>query len=69
MPVGQQRADQGSNKDKKKDNRRRSGGAVPAAGGGVLNSPLAVGVGAAAIGGVTVWMLTRSSNPVSPATP
>ena len=66
--LDDQSADQGSNKDKKKD-RRRAGGAVPAAGGGVLNSPLAVGVGAAAIGGVTVWVLTRSSNPVSPATP
>jgi hypothetical protein len=61
-------SDQGSNKDKKKD-RRRGGGAVAAAGGGALNSPLAVGVGAAAIGGITVWVLTRSSNPVSPATP
>jgi hypothetical protein len=61
-------SDQGSTKDKKKD-RRRAAGAVPAAGGGVLNSPLAVGIGAAAIGGVTIWVLTRSSNPVSPATP
>jgi hypothetical protein len=61
-------SDQGDNKGKKKD-RRREGGAVPAAGGGVLNSPLAIGVGAAAIGGVTVWVLTRSSNPISPATP
>jgi hypothetical protein len=61
-------SDQGGNKDKKKD-RKRAGGAVPAAGGGMLNSPLAIGVGAAAIGGVTVWVLTRSSNPVSPVVP
>jgi hypothetical protein len=61
-------SDQAGDKDKKKD-RRRAGGAVPAAGGGMLNSPIAIGVGAAAIGGVTIWVLTRSSNPVSPATP
>jgi hypothetical protein len=61
-------SDQTGDKDKKKD-RRRAGGAVPAAGGGMLNSPIAIGVGAAAIGGVTIWVLTRSSNPVSPATP
>src|ERR1700726_1800919 len=61
-----EQSDQG---DKKKKDKKRGTGAVPAAGGGVLNSPIAVGVGAAAIGGVTIWVLTRSSNPVSPATP
>jgi hypothetical protein len=61
-----EQSDQG---DKKKKDKRRGTGAVPAAGGGVLNSPIAVGAGAAAIGGVTIWVLTRSSNPVSPATP
>src|ERR1700722_5667279 len=48
-------SDQGSDKDNKKKDRRRAAGAVPAAGGGVLNSPLAVGVGAAAIGGGWEW--------------
>jgi len=61
--------DQSDQADKKKKDKRRGTGAVPAAGGGVLNSPIAVGAGAAAIGGVTIWVLTRSSNPVSPATP
>jgi hypothetical protein len=60
-------SDQSNNRDKK--NKKRSTGAVPAAGGGVLNSPIAIGAGAAVIGGVTIWVLTRSSNPVSPATP
>ncbi len=55
--------------DKKKKEKKRTVGAVPAAGGGVLNSPIAIGVGAAAIGGVSIWVLTRSSNPVSPSTP
>ena len=58
-----------SDKGNRKRDRRRATGAVPAAGGGVLNSPIAIGAGAAAIGGVTIWVLTRSSNPVSPATP
>jgi hypothetical protein len=60
-------SDQGDKK--KKDKKHGTGGAVPAAGGGVLNSPIAIGAGAVAIGGVTIWVLTRSSNPVSPATP
>jgi hypothetical protein len=62
-----EQSDQGNKK--RKDTKRGNGGAVPAAGGGVLNSPIAIGAGAAAIGGVTIWVLTRSSNPVSPATP
>jgi hypothetical protein len=61
-----EQSDQG---DKKKKDKKRGTGAVPAAGGGVLNSPIAIGAGAAAIGGITIWVLTRSSNPVSPATP
>jgi hypothetical protein len=61
-----EQSDQNNNNKK---NKKRAAGAVPAAGGGVLNSPIAVGVGAAAIGGVTIWVLTRSTNPVSPATP
>jgi hypothetical protein len=62
-----EQSDQGNKK--RKDTKRGNGGAVPAAGGGVLNAPIAIGAGAAAIGGVTIWVLTRSSNPVSPATP
>jgi hypothetical protein len=62
------RDEQSDQRDRKKD-KRRGVGAAPAAGGGVLNSPIAIGVGAAAIGGVTIWVLTRSSNPMSPSTP
>jgi hypothetical protein len=56
-------------KDKDKKNKKRATGAAPAAGGGVLNSTTAVIVGAAAIGGVAIWVLTRDENPVSPSTP
>jgi hypothetical protein len=54
-------------KNKKKD--KKQTGAAPAAGGGVLNSTVAVAIGAAAVGGVTAWVLLKSDNPVSPATP
>jgi hypothetical protein len=60
-----EQTDQG---DKKKDDKRRTG-AAPAAGGGVLNSPIAIGVGGAIIVGVTTWVLLQGSNPVSPSTP
>jgi hypothetical protein len=52
-------------KKKKKD----AGGAIPGAQGGILSSPYAIGAGAAAIGGVAVWVLTRPDNPASPAIP
>jgi hypothetical protein len=55
-----------SDKKKKKD---RQVGAAPAAGGGILNSPIAVGIGAGAIAGVTAWVLIRSDNPASPSQP
>ena len=56
-----------NSKDKKK--KKRAAGAAPAAGGGTLNSPLAVGIGGAAIVGVTTWVLLQNDNPVSPSTP
>ncbi len=42
---------------------------VVAAQGAILNSPWAIGVGAAAIGGLTCWAVCRSDNPVSPTHP
>jgi hypothetical protein len=55
--------------NKKKKNRKVVAGATPAAGGGALNSPIAIGVGAGAIIGVTTWVLLQSSNPASPSKP
>jgi len=55
--------------DSTKKNKKRTTGAAPAAGGGVLNSNVAIGIGAAAIGGVTAWVLLQNSQPVSPSTP
>ena len=39
------------------------------AGGGILDNPIVVGVGAAAIVGVAVWVAVQSPNPASPAIP
>jgi hypothetical protein len=63
------RDEQSDKNDKKKKDKKQAAGAAPAAGGGVLNSTVAIGVGGAAILGVTAWVLLRSDNPVSPATP
>lgn len=49
-----------------KRSKRRPGGAAAAATGSVLDSPIAIGVGAAAIGGVLTWVLVQSDDPVSP---
>jgi hypothetical protein len=64
----QSSTDNDNNKDKKK-NKKRADGAAPAAGGGILNSPVAIGIGVAAVVGVTAWVLVQSSNPVSPSQP
>jgi hypothetical protein len=62
-----EQSDQSS--DSKKKNKKRGTGAAPAAGGGILDSPLAIGIGGAAIVGVTAWVLIRNDNPVSPSEP
>ena len=56
-------------KDNKKKNKRRQAGAVPAAGGGIMNSPYAVGIGAAAVAGVATWVLIKNDEPASPTKP
>jgi len=64
------RDEQSDQTDKGKNKKRKQGvGAAPAATGGALNSPIAVGVGGAAIIGVTTWVLIKSDNPVSPSVP
>lgn len=50
-------------------NRKRNAGAAPGATSGALNSPLAVGIGGAAALGITVWVLAKDDDPVSPAKP
>ena len=62
-------SDQSTDTSKEKKKKKRAAGAVPAANGGVLNSTAAIVAGGAVIGGVTIWVLTRSDNPVSPTVP
>jgi hypothetical protein len=71
LPQGQTttRDEQSPQSDKKKKDKKRAVGAVPAAGGGVLDSPIAIGVGGAVIGGVAIWVLTRNDDPLSPTQP
>jgi hypothetical protein len=64
-----QDTDNTTDNNSKKRNRKRAAGATPAAGGGILSSPYAIGAGAAAVGGLTIWVLTRNDNPASPAKP
>src|SRR5712692_4125628 len=51
LPQGQQTTRDGSQSSKK----RKAGGAAPAAAGGILDSPYAIGIGAAAVGGLVTW--------------
>jgi len=62
-----EQSDQTDNSRKK--NKKRATAAAPAAGGGMLNSPIAVGIGGAAIVGVTAWVLIKNDTPVSPSQP
>ncbi len=52
-----------------KKSKKHGAGAAPAAGNGILNSPYAVGIGAAAVGGVITWVLVQNDNPASPTKP
>jgi hypothetical protein len=58
-----------SDNNQKKNKKKQSGAAAPAAGGGILNSPLAIGVGAGIVGGITTWVLIKNDNPASPSVP
>lgn len=70
VTQGQQTTvDDTSDTDKKKKKHRHGNGAPTAATGGIMSSTPAVVGGLVVIGGVTVWMLTRSTAPVSPACP
>src|ERR1700685_1622541 len=53
--------------DKKKKKHRKGSGAATAATGGIMSSTPAVIGGLAVVGGVTVWVWTRSGAPVSPS--
>jgi hypothetical protein len=56
-----------SEENKKKKKKRVAAAAAPGAIGGALSSPWAVGIGGAAIVGVTAWVLIQSDDPASPS--
>jgi len=57
--------DQGQGKDKK-GRKREGAGSVPGATGGVLDSPIAIGIGGAIIGGVAAYVLVKGDDAASP---
>jgi hypothetical protein len=67
LPQDQEKTVEEGNHKHKRD--RGAGGAVPAAGGGILNSPVAIGVGIGVIGGVAAWALIHDDDPLSPKRP
>jgi hypothetical protein len=76
LPQGQQTTrddsqspnDNQSQNDNKKKKKKGSNGPAPvAATGGILDSPLAIGIGGGALLGATAWVLTRSEQPASPS--
>ena len=65
LPEGQEASrDEESRKD-----RKRGAGAVPGAAGGILDSPIAIAIGAGAIGGLVTWVLLEGDDPLSPKDP
>jgi len=70
VTQGQQTTrDDTADTEKKKKKRRHGNGAATAAGGGIMSSTPVVYGGLAAIAGATIWILTRTEPPVSPACP
>jgi len=69
VAQGQQTTRDDTSENEKKKKRRRAAGAPTAAKGGVMSSSWAVYSGAAAIGGVGIWVWLRNEPPVSPSCP
>ena len=68
LTQGEQTTREDSESQDKKKKKKRGAAAAPAAAeGGVFNSPIAVGLGGAAILGVTAWVLIKSDDPASPS--
>ena len=53
----------------KKKKKGPAAAAAPGAAGGILNSPIAVAIGGGIVIGGTIWVLSHSDDPVSPAKP
>ena len=64
LAQGQETTREESQRDKK--GKKRGGGSVPGAAGGILNSPVAVGIGTGIIAGVAAWAIIQSDDAASP---
>jgi len=70
LPQGQETTrDETAPDSSGKKKKKQQAGAPAAATGGILNSPWAIGAGAAAVGGIATWVLIKNDNPASPAKP
>jgi hypothetical protein len=67
LAQGEQTTRDDSENRKKK--RRAAAGAVPGAAGSVMDSPYAIAVGGAAVGGIVLWVLLQGDEPASPVIP
>ncbi len=69
LAQGQQttREESQPQQNEKKKKKRRAGGAMPGAGGGILDSPLAIGIGIGTVAGLATWVLIKGDDPLSPA--
>lgn len=69
LAEGQQttRDEDQQSQDSKKKKKKAAAAATPAAQGGILDSPVAVGIGGGAILGVTAWVLLQGDQPASPS--
>jgi len=68
LAQGQQTTVDESQKQKKKKRNGPdgAGGAALGATGGILDSKVVIGIGLAAVAGVTTWVLVQGGEPVSP---
>jgi len=69
LQEGQQTTRDETPQQEKKKKKRDDQGAAPAATKGILDSPWAIGIGAAGIVGVTTWVLLQDGDPISPKGP
>ena len=51
------------------NDQRKGGGAAPAGGGGLLDSPIFVAIGGAAVGALVTWAILQDGKPFSPSQP
>jgi hypothetical protein len=70
LAQGQQTTVDESQKQKQRKKKQNgAGGAAPGATGGILDSKVVMGIGLAAVAGVTTWVLVQGDQAVSPVKP